>query len=1499
MKNKLISWLIVLVLAPSTMLAQNSWTQKNNFGGGNRYGAFSFSIGDRGYVGTGINSDGVYKSDCWEYNPDTDSWTQIANYGGGIRAHSAGFALNGKGYVGTGVVGSYDWRKDFWEYDPGTNTWRQVSDFGGGFRYTAVGFSIGNKGYVGTGNYRESPFVLATYYNDFWEFDPSNGAMGTWTEKSSVPEEGRSSATGFSLNGKGYIGTGFYYYDTRKKDFWQYDPATNIWTSIPDFPGTERYAAVSFTVESKAYVGWGWFYTGLADFWEYDPTTGSWASVPNLPAPVRHLSNGFSIGNRAYVGLGADAEGVFADIWQFGYNPVPKLPSIQYDPVFVSNFAGSSVAGHKDAARAASLFNGPIDVATDRQGNIYVSDRINNRIRKISVTGNVITLAGNGIAGFADGEGLSAQFNSPFGIDVDDQGNVYVADNSNNKIRKITPSGYVSTVAGSGAYGFLDGPANTARFASPYDVAVDKSGNIFVTDHANHRIRKISTNGNVSTFAGNGNSNQIIDGIGTNAQFNFPEFMDFDTEGNLHLTESYGPMRKITPAALVSSIYIAASEFGSGGFQSGLVIDSNDNIYVSVVLDGDQNFIVKHTPRGIDKIIAGSTRGYQDGIGKNAKFFFTTGLALDKSGDIIVADPGNNRIRKISKPTLSLTTQQGTASLPDSFYVSANNLTGDLRIGSPYGFEHSLSVNGPYTSGDLYVPSVLGEVSLAKIYTRISSNNSSPLLSERLGLIADGAGLKFLPIKGTMFVPIVKFDPIEVKTLAGNGQAGYADGAPLLSSFNLPTGVASDRNGNYYIADLQNHRIRRITASGLVETFAGSGVNGYADGMGTNAMFSNPSAVAVDAEGNVYVSDGGNNRIRKISPDGNVTTLAGSGEIGFLDGPGNQAQFHRLEGIAVHPYDKTVYVADNFNYAIRKISSTGEVSTVAGNGIEAITDGVGINAQFLSPNNVALDARGNIYVTDYYSPLRKIDLSGLVSTLHTPGNEFDLFQTGVAIDNMFSKYLTVHLGNGNSAIYKLTRNSSGYRLAGSSIGYEDGIGTATKFFEPFGIAYDELNGTVIVTDRGNQRIRQLSKPTLEFNKTMESISVSQYFAVSGSGLNGDMQINAPFGYELALMESGPFSEQLNLSQNAGEVSSKVIFIRLKNGIPAGFYNGLIQASSNGAITKQLAVMGRVIDLIPPVVNCPATQEVCFNSNYQYNIPLLTANDISGIYSVGYSITGVTQRYGAGYDASGFFNPGQSIIQWIVMDSAGNISTCNTVVNVNPRLQVNIPNSYAAVLGRPNTIYIGYGFKFMLLTTQVNGGTLLAGAGYKYKWSTGSTNSYIIVNPSTPGTYTYSVTVTDAKGCQTTTQKTIRVIDVRCGANNNKVLVCEPNNRQRCINAFEVPFAVLFNNAEIGPCNSTLTQVPGAKKELAPVEENIELGIMPNPNNGTFTVKLNNLLVSELRVIDQSGKIILLKRINESAISQRIELNLGRVSPGVYYVQAIGSKGVYTSKMIVR
>jgi sugar lactone lactonase YvrE len=320
--------------------------------------------------------------------------------------------------------------------------------------------------------------------------------------------------------------------------------------------------------------------------------------------------------------------------------------------VTVSTLAGSGTVGYADGQGSSASFKWIGGVAVDRSGNVYVADTLNHRIRKVTANGAVSTLAGSGMEAYADGQGTSASFYRPKGVAVDVSGNVYVADAANTRIRKITASGNVTTLAG-GSYGYADGQGTSAGFNWPVGVAVDRSGNVYVADSLGHRIRKITQSGNVATLAGSGSVGDA-DGQGSSASFNNPGGVAVDGDGTVYVADSdNNRVRKIAPNGMVATLAgsgTAGYADGQGGSASfnrplGVAVDGSGNVYVA---DANNNRIRKITANGTVSTLAGGDSGYADGAGSSAKFYYPIGIAVDENGNLYVADYGDSRIRKIT-----------------------------------------------------------------------------------------------------------------------------------------------------------------------------------------------------------------------------------------------------------------------------------------------------------------------------------------------------------------------------------------------------------------------------------------------------------------------------------------------------------------------------------------------------------------------------------------------------------------------------------------------------------------------------------------------------------------------------------------------------------------------------------------------------------------------------------------------------------------------------------
>ena len=725
------------------------------------------------------------------------------------------------------------------------------------------------------------------------------------------------------------------------------------------------------------------------------------------------------------------------------------------DTAVVTTLAGSGVAGSANGTGASATFNGPVGLAVDSAGNYYVADYGSHKIRKITPTGVVTTLAGSGTAGSADGTGSAATFNHPIGVAVDSQGNVYIAEYSSHKIRKVTTGGVVTTLAGTGAAGSADGSAAAATFYNPVGVAVDVYGNVYVGDYNSNKIRKITTGGVVSTLAGSGVAGSV-DGTGSSATFDHPQSVAVTMSGDVIVSEIGNKIRKVTASGVVSTIAGSGTASAVDGIgvsatfnvPYGVAVDAAGNIYVA---DSVSNRIRKVTPSGLVSTLAGSIAGNADGVGSSATFDNPEGICVDSGGNVCVADYANNKIRKITLGTAIAGATSATYTIPSA------------TAGDAGDYDCVVTGNGGSVAS---VPTSLLVFTSTPVTTSVISGGSVTLSAGAVGTGSLSYQWRKRGATGT------------VTTFAGSGATGSADGTGTAATFNGIQGCAVDVNGNTYAADYSNHKIRKITAAGVVTTFAGSGATGSADGQGTSASFSFPAGVAVDGFGNVYVADPFGNRIRKITPSGLVSTLAGNGTASGVDGTGTGATFNSPWGLTFDAYG-VLYVAEAGGHRVRKVSPSGVVTTLAGSGVAGSADGTGAAATFNGLQKIAVDKNGVVYVADYYNnKVRKITAAGVVTTIAGSGvlGGLDGIGTsatfggicGLSLDVNGSLYVSDH---DTHKIRKVTVGGVVSTYAGSgAAGGADGTGTAATFTAPADVSVDGAGNLFVASNNTMRKI---------------------------------------------------------------------------------------------------------------------------------------------------------------------------------------------------------------------------------------------------------------------------------------------------------------------------------------------------------------------------------------------------------------------------------------------
>jgi N-acetylneuraminic acid mutarotase len=358
--------------------AQNSWTQKADFGGGPRTSAVGFSIGTGGYIGTGYDSTSFRRS-FWVYIQSSNTWQQVESMGGSTgsglsRDMASAFVIGNKAYVGLGQGGN-PFLNDIWEYDAGSDVWTQKANFGGTPRRGAAAFAINNKGYIGTGQ------DASGMKKDLWEYDP---AANTWAQKANFGGTPRRLAVGFAIGSLGYIATGDD--GVNKSDMWAYDPVANIWTQKASFGSTARNGAAAFVVNGKAYVGTGYDISlnNRNDIWQYDPNVNTWMQVASFSGTARANAVAFAIGSKGYIGTGYDGT-TRGDFWEFG-------PPVGIEDAAVKH----SLNIYPNPVQISAVIS--ITPALKTKGSLVLYDLNGVKVKEQEVEGSAVTIERNGLA---------------------------------------------------------------------------------------------------------------------------------------------------------------------------------------------------------------------------------------------------------------------------------------------------------------------------------------------------------------------------------------------------------------------------------------------------------------------------------------------------------------------------------------------------------------------------------------------------------------------------------------------------------------------------------------------------------------------------------------------------------------------------------------------------------------------------------------------------------------------------------------------------------------------------------------------------------------------------------------------------------------------------------------------------------------------------------------------------------------------------------------------
>ncbi len=685
----------------------------------------------------------------------------------------------------------------------------------------------------------------------------------------------------------------------------------------------------------------------------------------------------------------------------------------------ISTFAGAAhtFSGDGGSALNAAL-SGFQQLQTDRNGNIIFADTNNHVVSRLNADGTLTVLAGNGIAGFS-GEGgpaRSASLRYPSDAVMDKAGNLYIYDSLNLRIRRVTPDGVISTYAGTGVRGYTGdgGPPLQAKIQLAGKMAVDATGTLYFTDGVDHVVRRITPDGTITTYAGNGQLSTVANngnnGPATEAQLGLVlGGLAFDSTGNLYVAEDVtNQIRKITPDGAIT--LVAGS--GAAGIKNGtatsaqfsapnaLAVDSGGNLYVA---DANNGVVRKISPAGVVSTIAGTPVFSFSGDGGPAllaTFRFPEGVTIGGDGNLYIEDTGNFRIREVSADgTIRSVAGKGQfEATPDGTPAESSSLVGPNFLSFDPSGRLLIADGGDYTvrrinsDGTIQTIAGTGIEGVGDGYVlSYGGQGNETLIGTARQAVADAQGNIY--ISDDYASAVYKITPDGILNVFA-GQVGVyqfgGDNIPATSSsFTGPQGLALDQNGNLYIADPAENRIRKVSTSGIITTFAGTGKAGYSGdgGPATQAMLSFPQGIAFDSKGDLIIADRVNNRLRMVTPDGNISTIAGDGTRSSTGNGGSAtaASLNRPITVATDSAGD-IFLIESGGTTVRRITPDGMITAIAGNGQTGFggDGGPAIQATFGGADGLAVDSTGNLYIADFNNNRVRVVLTATPTLSATP-----------------------------------------------------------------------------------------------------------------------------------------------------------------------------------------------------------------------------------------------------------------------------------------------------------------------------------------------------------------------------------------------------------------------------------------------------------------------------------------------------------------------------------
>ena len=772
----------------------------------------------------------------------------------------------------------------------------------------------------------------------------------------------------------------------------------------------------------------------------------------------------------------------------------------------ITTYAGTGTSGFSGdggAATAARLAS-PRDVAIDGAGTLYVADAANNRIRQIGVDGTIATYAGNGGFGVSGDGGLatSAELGGPAGIAIGPASSLYVATPGSQRIRKIAPDRTITTFAGTGTggYGGDGGEAILANLYFPYGVSVDTSGVVYIADTGNSRIRRVALDGKIATVAGTGANSFTGDGgPAVFASVFQPRAVAVDTSGQIYIADTSNKrLRRVALDGVIATLAGSGADTDGGGYGGdggpataaklaepyGIASDDAGNIYIA---DYRNSRIRRVTASGTISTVAGSGDTGYDGDGGPAtskRLFRPRGVAVAGDGTLYIADTGNSRIRRVD-PAGEISTFAG-----DGSFGSAGD--GGPAQAAQLGYPYGVAIDA---SGVVYIA---------------DTNNNR---------------IRQVALDGT------------ISTIAGTGVPSFGGdgGLATLAQLSSPTGVAVDNAGTVYVADTYNQRIRQFASGGIISTRAGTGTVGFGGdgGAATAATLSNPWGVAVDQAGVLFIADSNNHRIRRVQLDGTISTFAGSAGFGAAgdNGPATSAQLRAPFGVTVNAAG-TVWLADGGSHRVHAVTPDGIITTVVGP-IEPEGTGPLSAATLAGPVAIEIAAPFTLFAAGAFGVLQGIRPAGALletlagrSTYVLPAGNLARFRDatfgsveGVAYDATIGGQGGIYLTETSASRLHLVtivdpadpKTWTIAMLGDGALGFVDGALATARFRKPSGLLL--AGRTLYVADTGNHVIRAIDLDAQTVTTIAGTPATLGYFGDDGAAT--DALLYAPTTMALA------------------------------------------------------------------------------------------------------------------------------------------------------------------------------------------------------------------------------------------------------------------------------------------------------------------------------------------------------------------------------------------------